>query len=80
VRKPVLPATLEFGYPGIFAIGAVGVLGLVVTEKVLKTDVPTFLLIVTIAICTAGLIGTIYIHGTGPPQAITPDSFDGERL
>jgi hypothetical protein len=67
-------------YPGIFAIGAVGVLSLIVTEKVLKIDVPTFLLIVPITICMAGLIGTIYIHGTGPPLPIAPDSFDGESV
>ncbi len=63
----------RLNYPRVFAIAALLILGATAAELVLKVNLK-LLLAALAAVCAAGMIGTIAIHGTGPPHPIRRDS------
>jgi len=60
--------------PEIFAAAAVLLLTVALIEAALRVDVPKVVSIVLLAVCMAGLFGTILVEGTGRVYPLGRDS------
>jgi hypothetical protein len=63
-------------YPLVFAICGCLTLGAALVEAAFKVHVPAYLKVALVAVVAAGMIGTIYMEGTGRVYPLPPDSSD----
>lgn len=62
--------------PRLAALAAVLILAVTVVEFALKIEVPKAVPVVLLALCMAGLMGTVAAEGTGRVSAMPPESQD----
>ena len=66
--------------PRVFATAALLILGAAVSKMTHKIELPPVALGMLLVVCFAGLIGTLYTHGSGRLDPLPPGSADESRI